>query len=173
MITPSLSDLDQIRNAGFRPQIVGCLLADKKILFVYKKEHELWQLPQGGIDNKETLEQAFFREMAEELGAELVISISKELQVVGEDEMKFSAAKQGSRELKNDAGKEIFMVGKKYFFVAVQVKAEVFDLANSEFNDFEWSTFEEAEKLCKKIYQHEKKRVTLKALGQLQTSGLL
>ncbi len=173
MITPSLSTLDQIRDAGFRPQIVGCLLADKKILFVFKKEHELWQLPQGGIDNEETLEQAFFREMAEELGSEFTASIGKDLQVVGEDEMEFPAAKQGLRELKTAAGKEIFMVGKKYFFVAAQARAEDFNLTKTEFDDFKWLALDEAEKLCEKIYQRGKKRVTLKALNQLQTSGLL
>jgi hypothetical protein len=50
---PSLEEIDQIRNSGFRPQIVGCFLNNKKILFLYKKNHDLWQLPQGGIDNGE------------------------------------------------------------------------------------------------------------------------
>jgi len=107
MKQPTISEIDQIRNEGFRPQIVGCFLNDKKILFLYKKKHDLWQFPQGGIDNGETVEVAFFREMAEELGEEFAKSCNKNILLIGSDEVNFPAHSQGSRELKNDTGQDI------------------------------------------------------------------
>jgi putative (di)nucleoside polyphosphate hydrolase len=173
VIIPSLFLLDKIRASGFRPQIVGCLLDNKKILFVYKQEHDLWQLPQGGIDNFETLEEAFAREMREELGLKFTASSEKGVVVVGESKVKFPDPKESQRELKTDAGKEVFMIGKKYFFVAAPTKAEVFNLSKSEFDDFKWLTYDEAIDLCEIIYQKGKKRVTLNALKKLREANFL
>ena len=172
MKQPTISEIDQIRNEGFRPQIVGCFLNDKKILFLYKKKHNLWQFPQGGIDNGETVKIAFFREMAEELGEEFTKLCNKNILLIGEDKVDFPAYSQGSRELKNDAGQDIFMKGKKYFFVCVETKANI-DISNSEFDDFKWASFDEGFALCDKIYQLGKKRITINALKQLQGLSLL
>ena len=65
---PTLEELDKDRSDGLRPSVVGCFLNSGKILFVYQKTHQLWQLPQGGVDNHETTIDAFKREMTEELG---------------------------------------------------------------------------------------------------------
>jgi 8-oxo-dGTP pyrophosphatase MutT (NUDIX family) len=172
MKQPTISEIDQIRNVGFRPEIVGLFVNDKKILFLYKKKHDLWQLPQGGIDNGESIEIAFLREMAEELGEKFAKSCNKKIMLIGEDEVDFPANSQGSRELKNDAGQDIFMKGKKYFFVCVETRANI-DIANSEFDDFRWASFEEGLALCDKIYQPGKKRITVNALNQLRNLGLL
>ncbi|MCB1556965.1 MAG: RNA pyrophosphohydrolase [Alphaproteobacteria bacterium] len=45
--------------------------AEGKLFAGERMEHEgAWQLPQGGIDEGETLEDAFFREMREEIGSD-------------------------------------------------------------------------------------------------------
>lgn len=169
----SLKDIDNIRNQGFRPQVVGCFLNDKKILLLLKKEYDLWQLPQGGIDNKETIKRAVVREMTEELGGDFVNSCKKTTTVIGEDQIEFPPSTQNTRELKNDQGKKIFMAGKKYFFVAVEAAESNIDLDKTEFDDYKWLSYNEAIELADQIYQRGKRRITINALGLLKKADLL
>ena len=173
MRQPTKSEINQIRNEGFRPQAVACILHDKKILFLYKKEHELWQFPQGGIDNGEDLEMAFFREMTEELGGEFVKSFGKNWLYFGDNEIIFSAQEQNLRELRGDDGQEIAMRGKRYFFILVQAGSAQFAVSNSEFDDYRWLSLEDGVSLCAGIHQKGKKRIMLKALEQLRELGCL
>jgi putative (di)nucleoside polyphosphate hydrolase len=173
MQQPSIAEIDQIRSKGFRPQIVGCFLNEKKILFLYKREYDLWQLPQGGIDNGEDLEVAYLREMTEEIGGGFINSCAKEILLFYADKIEFPSQTQDSRELKNDAGQAIFMKGKKYFFVRVDATKRDVDIANSEFDDFQWLSFEDGLILSDKIYQVGKKRITIGVLNKLRELGLL
>lgn len=170
---PSLSAIDQIRNQGFRPQVVGCFIDDKKILFLYKAKHDLWQLPQGGIENNETIAQAFLREMSEELGSKFVESGQSEPVLIGEDLVEFLPEKHGVRELQNDQGQDIPMKGKKYFFVCSPADQQTFNIKNSEFDGWRWVNFDEALSLTNNIYQPGKKRITVKALRLLKDQKLL
>ncbi len=173
MKLPTLSEIDQIRNEGSRPQIVGCFLSDKKVLFLFKKAHNLWQLPQGGIDNRETAEAAFFREMGEELGSEFVKTCDKDIMLFAKDTVSFPAHSQNSRDLKNDAGEDIFMKGKKYFFIYAKTKSATLDISKSEFDKFKWVSLEEGLILCDMIYQKGKKRITRSALQTLREQNLI
>ena len=65
MTKPSLQKIDQIRQEGFRPEVVGCFVCDQKMLFVYYKKHNLWQLPQGGINNQETIMDLYTKHFSE------------------------------------------------------------------------------------------------------------
>jgi putative (di)nucleoside polyphosphate hydrolase len=172
MQTPTLPEIDKIRQEGFRPQVVCCILRNNKILFVYKKKYKLWQLPQGGIDNKESIEQATLREMSEELGTDFTKSfqIGK---IVGEDKLIFPKHLQGSRNLQTDNGEEKLMLGKKYFFVPIQTTTETLDITQSEFDDYKWLSYEEAIELTQKIYQKGKQQLTLKIITLLHTNILL
>lgn len=152
MTAPTLADIAVIRQKGFRPEAVGCFVHEKKILMVYKKKHDLWQLPQGGIEKGELVGAAFLREMTEELGDALVKSISSAPQVVGEDRVEFPPATRKD-------GK-----GKHYYFVMATVSSLALDIAASEFDDARWLSIEEARVLARTIYQKGKQRVTLKAL---------
>jgi len=172
MKLPSLDEIDQIRKSGFRPQVVGYFLNDKKILFLYKKEYNLWQLPQGGIDNQESIEQATTREMVEELGKEFVSSI-KINSLIGDNQVEFPNQTKNSRELKTDSGEDIFMKGKKYFFIAIDTGIADLNINKTEFDDFKWLDYNNAIKLSKTIYQRGKQRVTVDALNKLYNSGLL
>jgi putative (di)nucleoside polyphosphate hydrolase len=172
MQTPTLPGIDKIRQEGFRPQVVGCILHNKKILFVYKEKHKLWQLPQGGIDNKESIEQATLREMSEELG----INFTKSFQIgkiIGEDKLIFPKYLQGSRNLQTDNGEEKLMLGKKYFFIPIQTTTETLDITKTEFDDYKWLTYEESLELTKKIYQKGKQQLTLRIITLLHTNILL
>lgn len=173
MASPTQKDFDIIRRQGFRPQVVGCILHDKKILFVYDQKYNLWQLPQGGVDNKESLEDAFQREMAEELGSEFVENIKDKLMVVGTDQIIFPASTQDSRQLMTDTGETIFMQGKKYFFAVAASSDSKLDITHSEFDDFCWVSYKEALDLTERIYQKGKQRITRKAVDILKESDLL
>jgi len=136
---------------------------------VYKEKHKLWQLPQGGVDNKEDLLTALQREMQEELGRDFIELV----EFLGTEKVMFPKQTQGARELFTDKGKEIKMQGKKYFIYAIKTKITKFDLNKSEFDDFKWLPYDEAIKLSQTIYQKGKKRLTLKSLQLLKDKKLV
>lgn len=54
---------------GFRPNVGIILLDDnKRVFWAKRRKGNGWQLPQGGIDNNESAEEAMFRELYEEVG---------------------------------------------------------------------------------------------------------
>ena len=61
---PSVSDDD-----GYRPN-VGIVLFNStgQVLWARRSRHDGWQFPQGGIEQGETVEQAAYRELYEEVG---------------------------------------------------------------------------------------------------------
>ncbi len=166
-------EIDEIRKKGFRPQVVGCFLHSGKVLFLYKKEHDLWQLPQGGIDNRETMEEALVREMAEELGDKFIESINKNIRLISEAKVEFPANKQDVRNLQTDDDEPVTMKGKKYFFLTATATDVSIDISETEFDKYKWVSFEEGMGLAENIYQKGKKRITVKVLKKLKELGLI
>lgn len=60
-----------IDEEGFRPN-VGIILANQhnELLWAQRVGQDAWQFPQGGINPSESLEQAMYRELYEEVGLE-------------------------------------------------------------------------------------------------------
>lgn len=60
-----------IDSDGFRPN-VGIILANDvgQVLWARRINQDAWQFPQGGINPRETPEEALFRELNEEVGLE-------------------------------------------------------------------------------------------------------
>lgn len=62
------------RRIFYRPNVVGFLFKDNEVLLVNAKNNsnndnlDHWKLPQGGVEADESKQEAFMREMAEELG---------------------------------------------------------------------------------------------------------
>ena len=172
MRSPSLTDIDAIRRRGFRPVVVACFLCAGKLLFVFKKEHELWLLPQGGVENGETIETALAREMMEELGS--AFANRADIPVfIGEDALTFPTKNQGSRDLKTDAGTAVHMIGKHYFFLGITVHRTELTLADTEFQDARWVTRLEGKNMAETIYQVGRRRITEHALELLQQANLI
>ena len=108
--------IEEARARGLRPQVVALVLHAKKVLMVYSQKYDLWQFPQGGIENREKIAETLQRETREELGKEFVENFLDELKFIGEDEVFFPSDKKGSREIETKDKQKVFMQGKKYFF---------------------------------------------------------
>lgn len=163
MEKPTLFEIDTVRQHNLRPNVLACIFCEKKILFMYSKDHNLWQFPQGGIDNNELLDQAFIREMSEELGSEFTAQLSKP-EIFLYKEVFFEEKLHGSRPLKTDDGKEITMKGKAYYIVFAKSKTEKLEINKTEFDDYAWVSHAAAYQLINDIYQPQKKDLYVKIL---------
>jgi len=171
---PSLAELDHDRQEGLRPSVVGCFLNSGKILLVYHQVHHLWQLPQGGVENKETLLAAFKREMTEELGPDFVQQTSFKPTFFSVDKIEFPPDKQGLRELNLDSGEAITMKGKKYYFLHATSSSQNLRFPSAEeYSEYRWVDFQEALQLAQSSAQGGKLRITTAALETLKAKGLL
>lgn len=169
----SLEQLDEVRKTGFRPSVVACIVCNKKVLMVHKKEYEMWMLPQGGIANGETMVKALAREIVTELGADFYKKCKSEMKLLGEDQVEFLPEKQGKDELKTDDGHLYKMLGKKYYFCAVECSDENLDVKNTQFDDYHWFELAPGMFIAKKMKQPGKRRTTSNALTLMQAAGLV
>lgn len=168
-----IKGLDGIRTAGFRPEVVGCFLFENKLLFLYKKEHDLWQFPQGGIKNNETPGDALVREMTEELGGEFVDNCSDTAHFFYSDEISFKTNDESARILQDDSGKKVKMIGKHYLFFYIITDTGYIDISKTEFDSYEWEGYEKSIGTVNNIYQVGKKRIYKKAIAKLNELELL
>lgn len=173
MIDISLEKIDQIRALGYRPQVIGVIYHCKKILFLYHQEYNLWMFAQGGIDNGETIESGFWREMSEELGEDFTNKLDKDLKLVIKDKSEFPSQTQGSRKLTTDSDEEIDMKGKFYFVVASASNTEEIDISKTEFDDYKWASYAEAQEILATIYQTGKKRILSSIVEKIKELGLI
>ncbi|MBN1162227.1 NUDIX domain-containing protein [Patescibacteria group bacterium] len=169
----SLEELDKVRKSGYRPGVVCCFVHGRKLLLFYKRDYGIWLLPQGGIENDESVKEAYKREITEDVGSDLLSKCENVLTYIGEGDIEFNPNSKGIRDLKTDAGEHVSMKGKKYFFFVINVNDPVFDIKNSEFNEYVWANYEQALFLFGKNYQVNKKKLTLNALEQLKSKGLV
>lgn len=171
---PSLEDLDRDRQEGLRPSVVGCFTNSSKILFVYQAKHQLWQLPQGGVENKEDTLQAFKREMKEELGDDFVSQTSFKPQLVAIEKIEFPPDKQGLRDLKLDSGEPVTMKGKKYYFLHATSSSNNLKFpSNEEYSEYRWVGYQDALELAKSSAQGGKLRITTSLLEILKDKQIL
>lgn len=173
MIELSLADIDKLRKSGLRPEVIGVIYKDGKILMCYDNEHEIWMFPQGGVDNNENLKDALAREMEEELGAEFVSTLKNNIQFVLDDIAEFPKDKFGSRPLFTDSGDEIVMKGKKYFIFAIEASSNNINATKTEFEECVFLDYEGATKIANEIYQPSKKRIALRIIEKMKEMGLL
>lgn len=173
MKEPVLEDLDSDRKEGLRPSIVCCCINEKQLLFLHKKEYNLWMLPQGGVNNKETLGEALFRELTEEMGKEFTVNCEKDFIVLGDDVIEFLPGKHNVEDLFTDDGTKVELKGKKFYFCALACLNRDFDIGKTEFNDYFWLEYKGAKGMADKIYQKGKRRVTLKIIELLKENNLI
>ncbi len=169
---PTIEELDALRRQGLRPSVVGCFVNEKHLLLVYQKIHNMWTLPQGGIDNQETLEVAFQRELSDEVTEDFVKN-TKKAELIAEDKIEFPPGKQGLRDMKLDSGDPVTMKGKYYYFLVSQANTRDIVVSATEFDDYKWLKYEEAYKLIKESNTGGKLRILTMILNKLRDKGLL
>jgi putative (di)nucleoside polyphosphate hydrolase len=54
--------------SGFRPCVAMILFRDRKVFWAKRIHQDGWQFPQGGVNEGETLKEAMYRELHEEVG---------------------------------------------------------------------------------------------------------
>jgi 8-oxo-dGTP pyrophosphatase MutT (NUDIX family) len=169
----SLKQINEIRKNELRPVVVGCFINEKKLLIVYSEKYKLWFLPQGGIENNETIPAAIKREMIEELGADFINKTQQDYIYLGENQIDFPKQQHGNRELFTDQGEKKVMKGKKYLFYVIKAKTQAIDIAETEFDKYQWVNYEQGMNFVEKIYQERKKRITLDALDLLKNNNFI
>lgn len=170
---PSLQEIDAIRSTGLRAQVVACLIHNNKLLFVYQNEYQLWQLPQGGIKNRETAPEALMREIAEELGDSITEAIQGKPIQLSPQQIAFPKEKYDVKKLVRDDGTQVTMKGKFYFVYALPTKHSAIRLDETQFDDFKWCSYQEAQELIETIYQKGKQRITRAITEELFSSGMI
>ena len=122
--------------------LVLCPKGEQQLILLLHKprKRDAWQLPQGGIEAGETLEQAAKRELMEEAGITDIEIIGKSERVY---EYKFPAS---YRRFRPD-----HICGQQIGFVFARVDADcVVQVDNAEVDRFVWVTREELPKYLKR-----------------------
>lgn len=169
----TLQQLDSIRKSGFRPTVVICLTRNKKILLVYKRKFNLWQIPQGGVKNNEDPKVSFAREMEEELGIKSELIRQRNIVLLGSDKIEFKKSKHGSRKLVTDKGEKIKLRGKQYLIYVTDISTINLASAKTEFDKYQLLNHKEALRKTQSIYQPGKKRLSLKTIQFLKEAKFL
>ena len=147
---PTLNQIDLLRQAGIRPNIVACIISNGRLMFCRDRQHKVWFFPQGGIENKELPKQALYREIEEELGSKVRHSIIESPILFYMDKIMFKGSGIGSRDLRTDAGEMKVMRGKYYIFYRINSNIEKINFKDTLFDSIVWvnkKTISAAEKL--------------------------
>lgn len=163
----------QDRLAGLRPGVVVCVVdKEQKVLLGLKKKYQIWEMPQGGIEEKETLIETIKREIKEELGEKFLPALFiPDKPLVAIDQVFFPEKNLQDKKLSVN-GKEIPMVGKKYYFCLV-ARIKDIEPTKIEYEDFKWVSYEEGRALVDQILQKGKKRILSNILGVLKENGFI
>jgi len=102
-----------------------------------------------------------------------VENLHQDLKLILKDESVFPSQTQGSRNITTDDGKEIFMKGKFYFAIAVESGIDEIDISKTEFNDYKWASFDEAQEILATIYQTGKRRILSSIVEKIKEMGLI
>ncbi len=66
-------ELPKDKTASWRPSANAIIQKDGKVLLVRVKQHDLWELPGGGVELNEPIAEALKREVYEETGYNIVV----------------------------------------------------------------------------------------------------
>ena len=154
------------KNETYRPNVAMILLSsnypDKKEIFIAQRNDllDIWQFPQGGIDEGEDVKEALFREMLEEIG-------TLDAQLVGEypEWISYDFPQKIAQKMKPYKGQI-----QRYFLMKLSKDANI-DLATKhpEFMDYKFVSVDDVLEHT----AHFKKPVYEKVINYFKKEGLL
>ena len=151
----------------YRPNVAAIILSSKYPLsceiFIANRNdmrNDVWQFPQGGIDEGETPEDALFRELREEIGTDMVEIVAEYPQWMSYD-------------FPNKASKKMYPFDgqkQKYFLVKLKSDAVIdLDTKEPEFMEYKYVSY-------KKLFDdisHMKKPIYKKVLEYFKKEGYI
>ncbi|MBN2782913.1 MAG: RNA pyrophosphohydrolase [Campylobacterales bacterium] len=146
----------------YRPNVAAIILCDeypqKKEIFIAQRNdlHDVWQFPQGGIDEGEEVHEALFRELEEEIGTNKVEIISEY-----PEWLSYDFPPKIAQSMKPWIGQK-----QKYFLVRLQKDAVIdINTKHPEFSDYKFVDVDDVlgmsasfkQDVYEKVIQHFKK----------------
>jgi putative (di)nucleoside polyphosphate hydrolase len=150
----------------YRPNVAIIVLSheypNKKEIFIAERSDltDIWQFPQGGIDEGETAEEALFRELEEEIG-------TRDVSIVAEfpEWISYDFPSHVAKKMKPFAGQT-----QRYFLVQLSAEAKInINTEIPEFSDFKFVDISELSNHT----AHFKKPVYEKVINHFKEEGYL
>jgi len=135
----SIKQIDLLRKAGYRVNVSACIVYDKKLFLLYSKKWKTWFLPQGGIENKEFIYDALYREIEEEAGKDIINKLIGKPILFMTDKTKM-LEKQTRIYIETDDGKKVLRIGKYFLYFILYCKTDKIHLSGEEqFSKYRWA----------------------------------
>lgn len=154
------------KKDSYRPNVAMIIVSnnypDKKEIFIAQRNdlHDIWQFPQGGIDEGEEVQDALFREMKEEIGTDKAKIVSEYPEWISYD-----FPEKISKKMKPYKGQT-----QRYFLMKLKKSAEInLETKHPEFSDYKFVSVDDALNLT----AHFKKTVYEKVINHFKKEGLL
>ena len=150
----------------YRPNVAMIILSnnypDKKEIFIAQRNDlsDVWQFPQGGIDDGEEVQEALFREMKEEIG-------TKKAKIIAEYPkwISYDFPPKIAKNMKPYKGQK-----QRYFLLKLKKKAKInLDTKHPEFSDYKFVKLDEVLSLSASF----KKDVYKKVIKYFKKEGFL
>lgn len=128
-----------IDSEGFRPNVGIILMNDERRLFWGRRVgQDAWQFPQGGVHENESLEEALFRELYEEVGLK-----SEHVEVLGRSKH-WLRYRLPRRLVRNDSRPVCIGQKQRWFLLKLVAEDAAVQLDQSqkpEFDDWRWVNY--------------------------------
>ena len=150
----------------YRPNVAMILVSnnypDKKEIFIAQRNdlQDVWQFPQGGIDEGEEVQEALFRELEEEVG-------TAKAKIIGEypEWISYDFPEKISKKMKPYKGQR-----QKYFLLKLKKDAQIkLDTKHPEFDDYKFVSVDDVLSHT----AHFKKPVYETVINYFKNEGLL
>jgi len=154
------------KKGSYRPNVAMIIVSDeypkeKKIFIAQRNDlHDIWQFPQGGIDEGEEVKEALFREMEEEIG-------TNNAQIIAEypEWISYDFPAKIALKMKPYIGQT-----QRYFLMKIHKEAVInIETKHPEFMDFKFVDVDEVLGMT----AHFKKNVYEKVMNYFRKEGLL
>jgi putative (di)nucleoside polyphosphate hydrolase len=158
--TPVSRMSDVIDRSGFRANVGVVLMHDGQVFFARRTGGRGWQFPQGGVRAGETLEEALYRELGEEIGVDAAA-----VELVGQTS-RWLRYRLPARYVRRNQHPLCIGQKQRWFLLRLKDEAVTFDFGRTsepEFDQWRWVSWWDPVKEV--IYF--KRRVYARALSEL------